>query len=616
MRSAFPSMLIRCVCCLSTLACCSIAVHECHGQSISEVAGRIDGLIRSDLNNHGQSLNSAVNDAQFARRVYLDVMGRIPTASELASYHNDQAAGHRARLIDRLLASDGYRSQMFNWLADMLRVRDEYSRTGQTYTFHTWIKEQIAANRPWDAMVHDMITASGRLGENGATGYLLRDAGMPLDSLSNTLTIFLGANVACAQCHDHPFAEWTQRDFYEMAAFFGATRFERDDPRKPAKAMRDEEFSKANLVTLLRPNMARVIHENDRWLKFPQDYAYDDAQPGDAVVPKFVQWSDSSSQKIRVRIGHKDQLRAQFADWLVSRNNPRFATAIANRLWKKLFGVAVQEPITDLDDKAQATNPKLLEYLTVLMVAENFDLRAFQRHLLNSETYQRQASPAPAQGVTYRFPGPLLRRMTAEQAWDSAVVLIRGPQVDRIQTDHSAKMRRLVIPGGGPMDAKSLIRRKDEIFAFARTLIAGKQEQRNTGRGRFMRIGKLRGDRAWIRASELPQPANPSHFLRIAGQSARDVPDDGSTEGGITEALAFMNGELASRLTGNQSLVMQQVSQEDSAGQRVELLYLSFLSRRPTAHELQLCLNALNDGLETADLAWALLNTREFLFIQ
>ena len=103
-----------------------------------------------------------------------------------------------------------------------------------------------------DELVHDMLTAEGRLGENGATAYLLRDASMPLDSLSNTLTTFLGANVACAQCHDHPFAEWTQRDFYEMASFFGSTAFERVDTRKPAITLRDERFSKANLVTLLQ----------------------------------------------------------------------------------------------------------------------------------------------------------------------------------------------------------------------------------------------------------------------------------------------------------------------------------------------------------------------------
>ena len=170
---------------------------------------------------------------------------------------------------------------MFNWLGDMLRVKDDYYRIGKTYTFHTWLKSQLQENRSWDEIVYDLITAEGRLGENGATAYLLRDASMPLDSLSNTLTTFLGANVACAQCHDHPFAEWTQRDFYEMASFFGSTAFDRVDTRKPALALRDERFSKANLVTLLQPNMERVVFDSTRSTVFPEDYAYDDAKPGE-----------------------------------------------------------------------------------------------------------------------------------------------------------------------------------------------------------------------------------------------------------------------------------------------------------------------------------------------
>ena len=151
---------------------------------------------------------------------------------ELRSFYDDTRKDRRARLIDDLLESPGHESHMFNWLGDMLRVKDDYYRIGKTWTFHTWLKSQLRENRPWDELVHDMLTAEGRLGENGATAYLLRDASMPLDSLSNTLTTFLGANVACAQCHDHPFAEWTQRDFYEMASFFGSTAFERVDTRK------------------------------------------------------------------------------------------------------------------------------------------------------------------------------------------------------------------------------------------------------------------------------------------------------------------------------------------------------------------------------------------------
>ena len=255
-----------------------------------DASSRIDAIIQLDLKKHEIRPNPPVSDFQFVRRVYLDAIGRIPTDQELASFYDDKRKDRRARLIDELLESPGHESHMFNWLADMLRVKDEYYRIGKTWTFHTWLKLQLRENRPWDELVNDMLTAEGRLGENGATAYLLRDASMPLDSLSNTLTTFLGANVACAQCHDHPFAEWTQRDFYEMASFFGSTAFDRVDTRKPAITLRDERFSKSNLVTLLQPNMERVVYEEGRATEFPEDYAYDDAQPAEKVVPMLITW--------------------------------------------------------------------------------------------------------------------------------------------------------------------------------------------------------------------------------------------------------------------------------------------------------------------------------------
>ena len=215
---------------------------------------------------------------------------------------------------------------MYNWLGDMLRVKDDYYRVGKTYTFHTWLKNQFEQNRPWDEMVHEMMTAEGRLGENGATAYLLRDANMPLDSLSNTLSTFLGANVSCAQCHDHPFAEWTQRDFYQMAAFFGATAFDSVDTRKPARILADKRYSKANLVTLLQPNMERVVYDKSRATVFPEDYVYSDADPGETVVPRFIEWSEST--KTKVNTANRRSLRGQFADWMTSPQNPRFAAAI------------------------------------------------------------------------------------------------------------------------------------------------------------------------------------------------------------------------------------------------------------------------------------------------
>ena len=583
-----------------------------------DASSRIDAIIRLDLKKHKLQPNPPVSDVQFVRRVYLDVIGRIPTAEELASFHADTREDRRARLIDALLESPGHESHMFNWLGDMLRVKDDYYRIGKTWTFHTWLKTQLRENRPWDKLVHDMLTAEGRLGANGATAYLLRDASMPLDSLSNTLTTFLGANVACAQCHDHPFAEWTQRDFYEMASFFGSTAFERVDTRKPAITLRDERFSKANLVTLLQPNMERVVFDSARSTVFPEDYAYDDAKPGEKVSPRFITWGHEKGTPLTGK--RPQRLRKHFADWLTSAENPRFAAAIANRLWQKLFGVAVKEPVTDLDVLEDATNPELLKLLAQLMKDVDFDLREFQRVVLSTRAYQQQVSVTPPEGEDFRFPGPLLRRMTAEQTWDSIVLLLRGPEIDRLKTDHSPLMKRLVFPFEFTHDRQGIAKDRAKIFDFAKTLLPdGKVSNGQGGRGLFMgtsqRRVKLRGEDSWLRASELPQPMPPTHFLRIAGQSAREVADNGSTEGGITESLAMMNGEMTKSLMTS-SLVINATRKKNTQVEQIAFLYRTCLSRLPRERDTKQCIAALDQGLDLGDIVWALLNSREFMFIQ
>ena len=604
------------VCFISSLAyCAEPGGEEAPRAKEAEASAGIDRLILRDLKSHELRPNAPASDNQFVRRVYLDVIGRIPSAQELSSFHQDTRKDRRARLIDELLASPGHVSHMFNWLGDMLRVKDSYYRIGKTWTFHTWLKTQLDRNRPWNEMVKEMLTAEGALGENGPTAYLLRDASMPLDSLSNTLTTFLGANVACAQCHDHPFAEWTQRDFYEMAAFFGSTAFDSVDTRKPAKVLADKRFSKANLVTLLQPNMERVVFDPTRGTVFPEDYAYDDAKPGQKVVPRFITWDDA--KKKRSSRTSSQRLREHFADWLTSPDNPRFAAAIANRLWKKLFGAAVKEPVTDLDDLEDATNPELLAFIDQLMKDVNFDLRRFQRAILNTKTYQQQVSVTPPAGEAFRFPGPLLRRMTAEQAWDSIVLLLRGQEVDTIRTDHAPLMKRLVFPFEITHHRKTIVKDREKIFSFAQSLLGDRKTSRGAGgRGLFMQAKKARGQDQWLRASELPQPMPPAHFLRIAGQSAREVADDGSTEGGITESLAMMNGEITQALMKKSAILKEMRQKKRSKTEQVEFLYKSFFSRTPNRQEKKRSTAALAQKLELSDLIWALLNSREFIFIQ
>ena len=581
-------------------------------------SSRIDAIILLDLKKHRQKPNPPASDVQFVRRVYLDVMGRIPTDKELERFQADIREDRRAKLIDELLKSSGHESHMFNWLADMLRVKDDYYRIGKTWTFHTWLKKQLRENRPWDELVHDMLTAEGPLGENGATAYLLRDASMPLDSLSNTLTTFLGANVACAQCHDHPFAEWTQRDFYEMVSFFGSTAFERVDTRKMTKTLRDGNFSQGNLVTLLQPNMERVVFDSTRATVFPEDYAYDDAKPGDRVTPRFITWGDEKSAPLT---GKRPQRhRKHFANWMTSAENPRFAASIANRLWKKFFGVAVKEPVTDLDVLEDATNPELLRLIAQLMKDVDFDLREFQRIVLNTKAYQQQVSVMPPEGEAFRFPGPLLRRMTAEQAWDSIVLLLRGPEIDRLKTDHAPRIQRLVFPFEITHDRIGIEKDREKIIGFAKSLLPGGEVAKGkSGRGLFLgaskRRTKLRGENSWLRASELPQPMPPAHFLRVAGQSAREVADDGSTEGGITESLAMMNGEFTKSLMTS-SLIIKAAGSKKTQVEQIAFLYRTCLSRLPRAQDTSQCIAALDQGLELGDIVWALMNSREFMFIQ
>ena len=593
---------------------------------VEQSAARLDALVDAGLTKAGVQRNGPLSEDQFVRRLYLDVAGRIPTAEELTGYLADSTPGKRAKLIDTLLASDGYNSQFFDWLSDMLRLKDEFGMGGKavkSYVYQEWMKEQIASNRHWDTIVYEMMTAEGRMTSTGPVGYLLRDRGMPLDNLSNTLTTFLGANVACAQCHDHPMAHWTQRNFFEMAAFFGATdqSYETANLRSLQKS---GVLDRQTILRLLGPNLARVETLPANKLVFPQDYKYDDAKPGAPVAPKMITWSKEDAKNpayTPASTGDPAKLRDQFAVWLTHPENPRFAAAIANRLWKKLFGLGVQEPVSDLDDPRQSFNPELLAHLASEMKRVHFDLREFQRIVLNSKTYQAQASPTPkADASPYAFPGPLLRRMTAEQIWDSVLTLTVGAEVDKFKLRRAEEMRKLDIPVDNPTERDIVAK-----LASLKEEVDGKRVRfgKKGGKGRDVRSDEFEGEPpprfeglTLARASELTQPAKESHFLRNFGQSDRDVADSNSTEGGVPQVLLMMNGEVQKAVTSPTSTVMQEAAKASSPEEQVRHFYLSFLGRTPSEAEAVSTRSMLDKGLKAKDLCWVLLNTREFIFVQ
>ena len=574
----------------------------------------IDKTVGAALDKNNQKPNSQTDDFVFVRRIFLDVAGRIPTDEEARNFLIDNDPEKRRKLIDQLLLSDGYRSHFFNWMADLLRHKQNLRRSNFSL-YERWLKDQIAQNRSWDEIVYDLLTAEGTLASSGPTGYLLRDPGMPLDNLSNTLNVFLSANVSCAQCHDHPLADWTQREFYELAAFFGATDVSDRDPRKVGNKLKlpDGSITKQDVIAAVAQNMARVHPKSSQTLKFPEDYAYSDVEPGSPVDPLLFFWAD---EELTVEVDRKSpqKLRESFAEWLTHEKNPRFAVAIANRLWKRFFGLGVQEPLEDLDDLTKSSNPELLQLLGKIMVAADFDLREFQRVILNSKAYQAVSSVTPKTGDSenYLFQGPILRRMTAEQAWDSILTLVLGSSLDDYKIDRSHRVSRLKFPYDEmPPDQvreKVLMMKKNGLLKSGNRLgeldyVDGKQPVKIAGE--FL-----------LRASEMSQPAPNKHFLRMFGQSSRDLVNDSSVEGSIPQTLMLMNGGMQDLLHDSEARLSKMLKQSGGFKPAVQFLFLSFFCRPPTADEMNTMEQAIAEGMKKEDLSWALFNSTEFLFVQ
>jgi hypothetical protein len=605
--------------------------------NLAQAAAQIDMLVEAGLKKAELKPNPLASNEQFVRRVFLDLAGRIPTREETLEFINDPSVSKRAKVIDRLLNSEGYRSHLFNYFADMLRMAD-VAQKARFYTYQDWLKGQIGDNVPWNKIVYSMMSADGKLLENGATGYLLRDAGMRLDNLSLTLSTFIGANVSCAQCHDHPFADWTQRQFYEMAAYFGATETygakgskgpNAQMMRKAIASLGDRKLQQqAKNLMLVNGLAVEDTSEND--LKMPDDYKYPDAKPGDPVKPKLITWSDDKNKKAyqgAQPTKNDEQLRSQFAKWMTSPDNPRFAMTIANRMWKHIFGIGVKEPVTDLDDPNASVNPALLHHLANEMVRLKFDLKQFLRVLCNTQTYQREAtSHELADNTPYLFPGPILRRMTAEQAWDSCATLVVGADVDKYKANRGttyAKAMNVDFSGGASPD---VLKTQIENAVASMRQFGGKAAGNPKNNAKKKRMANeeedlttrppVRNGLVLARASELPQPEKDQHFLRMFGQSDRQIADSESEEGSIPQVLMLMNGEAQRVIGQKDSLVVQTASAQKTPEQQVESLYLSFFSRKPKPNELGEAVAGLSNGLTMQDLTWVLFNTREFIFVE
>lgn len=435
----------------------------------NEASKQIDALLAKDWQQNGLKPNPPASDETFVRRVHLDIIGRIPTMQETQAFLQSTDKDKRAKLIDALLASDGYAQHMFQFWADLLRVQSRANggqgeMTSKPYLEH--VKKRIRENMPYDAFVRELITAQGKVWDNPAIGYYMRDLGMPLDNLANTTRVFLGTRIECAQCHNHPFDKWTQMQFYQMAAFTYPleTNFtgvsdkgelmelKRAADKKPELATNARHIGRVfeNLGDFVR--YSKVQSLPTRVLKLPHDYQYNDAKPKDAV-------------KAATMLGKPltGDVRT-FAEWMTSPENPRFTTVIANRLWKHVFGVGLIEPVDEIMDSTVAMNPALMKNLEELMIESRYDVKAYLRALYNTQAYQNEATRDElVLGEVYHFTGPVLRRMTAEQIYDSFVTLIHPTPDLPLRKGIDSEMAKKLVYRGKLSDALDLMTTQ-EIF--------------------------------------------------------------------------------------------------------------------------------------------------------
>ncbi|MSR53260.1 MAG: DUF1549 domain-containing protein [Gemmataceae bacterium] len=343
-------------------------------------ASEIDALIDRKLASAGVPASPQADDAEFLRRVYLDIVGVIPTISKTRSFLTDQSADKRSKLVEELLANTQFGENFAHYWHDLLVKRDEDNNRGiRTHAvFLKWMAHQYNSNRPWDEVVRTMLTASGDQALAGETFFILANSenGQPAPNklVGTASALFLGNQLMCCECHVHPYtAAWKPQDFWGLAAFFGRTKAERG-----TKSKNPQDSIARILEDAAKPKGKESLPDGSISIPDPRNEG------------KFI-----GVAKPRVLGGEpvdKDSVNRKFvADWFSSPSNPFFARASVNRLWSQFFARGLVNPLDDIRPDSEAIHPEVLQLLAEEFVAAKFDVKHLIRCMIATKAYQRSS---------------------------------------------------------------------------------------------------------------------------------------------------------------------------------------------------------------------------------
>jgi hypothetical protein len=339
----------------------------------------IDTLVFRKLRKLNVVPSDLADDAEFLRRVYLDVIGTLPTADEARRFLADRRPDRRARLVDELLRRPEFADYWSLKWADLLRVDRQALGHKDAYRYYRWIHDGFATNKPLDRFARELLTAEGPLGESGPASFY-KAVPKPGEAASTLSQVLLGVRIACAECHHHPFDRWAQDDYYGMTAFF------------------------APLAVRASPAGEVLQAAGDPPTRNPRS---------GAVIPAHALGTAAAAAP---RSGDRRRL---LADWLTAPDNPYFARNLANRAWAHFFGRGLVEPVDDVRATNPPTNPELLDALARHLAESKYDFRELIRAITASRVYQLASRPNPTnERDEQNYSRALLKRIDAEVLLD------------------------------------------------------------------------------------------------------------------------------------------------------------------------------------------------------
>ncbi|RUL89364.1 DUF1549 and DUF1553 domain-containing protein [Tautonia sociabilis] len=581
-------------------------VSDRFGGNAPEIASptEIDQHIATKLKKLGMVPSEVCSDTEFLRRVSLDLTGSLPTPEEIRAFLADEDPEKRAKKVDELLARPTYAAWWTNMLCDLTgaspnNLRGQAASVTMARHWYEWIERRVAENVPYDELIAGIVLGTSREPGQDYDAYLedvaalyrendpadfadretmpyfwaRRNVRQPEEKALSFSYAFLGVRLECAQCHKHPFDQWTQDDFHRFTAFFQPISYgfppqERDRIRELEKAL--GIAGKPGGVK--RREIAKRLQEGEI-VPFEEVYvvasrmrgnrrgASSRSGAGRAVTPRVLGGDEVTLA------GYSDP-REPLMEWLRSEENPYFAQAFVNRVWARYFGRGIIDPPDDMNLANPPSNPALLEALTRGFVASGFDMKWLHREITGSLAYQRSWKPNDTNFLDERnFSRAIVRRLPAEVLLDAVLQATAGPE----------ELTRFAVEA--------------DQRAF------GPRQRAGTGRG------------------------NANYAERVFGRSPRDTNCDcsRSDDPNLLQLIYLQNDqEMHAAIDRRDGWVRSLRKQEEGAPDAlIEEAFLRTLSRRPNPEEHEAS-NAYFEGSKGAEeglrgLLWALMNTKEFI---